>query len=144
FEGFGRRAFDVGCDGHGHPRPLVAVQGRGGVHNPLIPKCRFAATAGSAARALSAVAAKQRQFPNGSGPRCSAIGPSAAAGRNNSAPTRTIVPRSTNPNVTVSVRMVPVVNGVGFLAARLAARASGAMIGTNRESNITSPVATSQ
>ncbi len=44
----------------------------------------------------------------------------------------------------VSVRSVPAVNGVGFLAARLPARASGAMIGMNRPSSITRPVAMSQ
>ena len=69
--------------------------------------------------------------------------PSAAAGRNNSAPTRRIVPSNTNANVSVSVRIVPVVNGVGFFAAKQAAKASGAMIGTNRLISITSPVAMS-
>ena len=49
--------------------------------------------------------------------RCSAIGPRAATGRNKSAPTRTIVPTRTSAKVGVSVRRVPAVNGVGFLAA---------------------------
>src|SRR5262249_49656875 len=83
-------------------------------------------------------------WPNGIGPSCSATGPSTAAGRNSSAPTRTIVPSSTKANVSVSVRLVPVVDGVGFFAARLPASASGAMIGTNRQINMTSPQAMSQ
>src|SRR5437773_2293431 len=82
--------------------------------------------------------------PNGIGPRCSATGPSTAAGRNSSAPTRRMVPSSTKPNVTVSVRIVPDVKGVGFLAARLPAIASGAMIGTKRLISITRPQAMSQ
>src|SRR5205814_9387225 len=73
-----------------------------------------------------------------------ATGPSAATGRNISAPTSSTVPSSTHPNVTVSVRSVPEVNGVGFFPARLAANAIGAMIGMNRPRSITSPVATSQ
>src|SRR5262245_47949686 len=55
-----------------------------------------------------------------------------------------MVPRSTNPNVIVSVRSVPTVNGVGLLAASPAARAIGAMIGTKRDISMTSPHATSQ
>ena len=43
----------------------------------------------------------------------------------------------------VSVRNVPTVMGVGFLAARLAAKAMGAMIGTKRLINMTKPVAMS-
>ena len=54
-----------------------------------------------------------------------------------------MVPNSRTPNVTVSVRSVPAVNGVGRFAARLAANAIGAMIGMNRPSTITSPQATS-
>ena len=42
----------------------------------------------------------QAQLPNGIGPRCSATGPSTAAGRNNRAPTSRIVPSRTKPNVT--------------------------------------------
>ena len=70
--------------------------------------------------------------------------PSAATGRNISAPTSRIVPSSTQPNVIVSVRSVPEVNGVGFFPARLAANAIGAMIGMNRPKTITSPQAMSQ
>ena len=84
------------------------------------------------------------QFPNGIGPKCSATGPSTAAGMNSSAPTSKIVPSSTKPNVSVSVRSVPAVNGVGFLAARLPASANGAMIGMNRPNSMTRPVAISQ
>ena len=74
---------------------------------------------------------------------CSATGPSTAAGRNNKAPTSRMVPSSTNPNVIVSVRRVPAVNGVGFLAARLPAMAIGAMIGMKRLNSMTSPQAMS-
>src|SRR5262249_3608461 len=76
--------------------------------------------------------------------RCSATGPSTAAGRNSSAPTSSTVPSSTKANVSVSVRMVPDVKGVGFLAARLPASASGATIGMKRPSSMTRPVAMSQ
>ena len=70
------------------------------------------------------------QPPNGIGPKCSAIGPKASLlGRKSKAPTSSTVPSSTKPNVAVSVRSVPAVNGVVFFAARLAARAMGAMIG---------------
>ena len=42
-------------------------------------------------------------------------GPKTAAGRNSSAPTSKMVPNSTKPNVTVSVRNVPTVNGSRLL-----------------------------
>src|SRR5690349_17344827 len=83
------------------------------------------------------------QPPNGMGPRCSATGPSTAAGRNSNAPSSRMLPSSTNPKVTVSVRMVPDVKGVGFLRAKPAARAMGAMIGTKRLISITRPQAMS-
>ncbi len=51
---------------------------------------------------------------------------------------------STKPKVALSVRMVPTVKGVVFFAARLAASASGAMMGMYRLINITRPVAMSQ
>src|SRR5262249_17571351 len=79
------------------------------------------------------------QPPNGSGPRCSATGPSTAAGRNNKAPMSRIAPRSTKPNVIVSVRRVPTVKGVNFLRAKLRAIAIGAMIGMKRPRSITQP-----
>src|SRR5208337_3438281 len=63
-----------------------------------------------------------------------------AAGINKSAPTRRMVPRRKIPNVIVSVRRVPTVKGVGFLAPRLAAKAIGAMIGRNRPNSMTRPV----
>src|SRR5579872_6313046 len=55
------------------------------------------------------------QPPNGNGPRCSAIGPSAAIGRNNSAPTIRMTPSIRNANVGVSSRKVPNPNGADFL-----------------------------
>ena len=54
------------------------------------------------------------------------------------------MPSRTKPNVIVSVRNVPTVMGVGFLAARLAAKAMGAMIGTKRLISMTKPVTMSQ
>ena len=60
------------------------------------------------------------------------------------APTSTMMPTRTTPKVNVSVRRVPVVNGVGFLWLRLDARAMGAMIGTKRQISMIRPVATSQ
>ena len=79
------------------------------------------------------------------GQRAKVLGnrPEAATGRNSSAPTRMIVPNSRNPKVSVSVRMVPTVNGVGFFFARLAAIASGAITGMKRLKSITRPVAMS-
>ena len=53
------------------------------------------------------------------------------------------MPSRTKPKVTESVRNVPTVMGVGFLAARLPAKAMGAMIGTKRLKSITRPVAMS-
>src|SRR5262245_5117983 len=81
---------------------------------------------------------------NGIGPKCSATGPSMAAGKNSSDPTRSMVHRITKAKVTVSVRRVPEVNGVGFLVARLPARAMGATMGMKRPSSMTTPVAMSQ
>src|SRR5246127_280220 len=78
------------------------------------------------------------------GPKCSASGPSAAAGKNNNAPIITIVPRSRTPNVVVSSRKVPKPNGEGFFAPRLAASATGAIIGKYRLKSITKAVAISQ
>ena len=86
---------------------------------------------------------RQRLASEGDGPKCSATGPIAAAGRKSKAPMRRMVPNSTNAKVSVSVRMVPTVKGVGFFAARLAARASGAITGMNRLKSITRPVAMS-
>ena len=54
------------------------------------------------------------------------------------------MPKSTHPNVTLSVRIVPTVNGVGFFAASPAASAMGAITGMNRPISITRPVAMSQ
>ena len=68
------------------------------------------------------------------------MGPSAATGKKSKAPINRIVPSRTKPNVIVSVRNVPTVMGVGFLPARLAAKAMGAMIGTKRLINMTKPV----
>src|ERR1700722_10815720 len=81
--------------------------------------------------------------PNGIGPRCSAIGPRAATGRNTSEPTIAIVPNNRNPNVAVSSRSVPNPNGAVFFAPRLAAIAIGAMMGRYRLMSITKPVAMS-
>ena len=53
------------------------------------------------------------------------------------------MPSNTKPNVNVSVRNVPTVNGVGFFSARHPAIATGAMIGMNRLMSITNPVAMS-
>src|SRR5208282_4052567 len=69
------------------------------------------------------------QPPNGIGPRCSARGPSAATGRNRSAPTMAIVPRSRKPNVQVSSLIVPSVTGASFLRPSEKAMAIGAMMG---------------
>ena len=69
------------------------------------------------------------QPPNGIGPKCSARGPSAATGRNRRAPMITTVPSSRKPNVAVSSRKVPKLNGEVFFAPRLAAIAIAATIG---------------
>ena len=81
--------------------------------------------------------------PNGIGPRCSAIGPSAATGRNRSAPTITMVPKSRHPNVKVSSRSVPKPNGVLFFIPRKPAIAIGAMIGRKRPNMMTRAAAIS-
>src|SRR3984957_10878535 len=83
------------------------------------------------------------QPPNGMGPRCSAIGPSAATGRKSRAPMITMVPKSRNPNVVVSSRKVPNPNGEDFFAPRLAAMAIGAIIGKYRLKIMTKAVAMS-
>jgi hypothetical protein len=54
-----------------------------------------------------------------------------------------MIPNKTQAKVNVSVRIVPAVKGVGFFLARPAAKAMGAMIGTNRLKSITKPVAMS-
>src|SRR5580692_8096680 len=77
------------------------------------------------------------------GPKCSASGPRAAAGKNKRAPIMIIVPRSNTPNVAVSSRRVPKPNGDDFLPPRLAASAIGATIGKYRLKSITKPVAIS-
>ena len=65
------------------------------------------------------------QPPKGSGPKCSATGPSAATGRKSSAPIRRIVPSRTKPKVTVSVRRVPTVNGRGLLGGQAPRKGEG-------------------
>jgi len=55
----------------------------------------------------------------------------------------TMVPSNRKPNVGVSSRSVPSVNGTDFLAPRLAAIAIGATIGMKRLNRITSPAAMS-
>jgi hypothetical protein len=85
----------------------------------------------------------QYQPPKGIGPKCSATGPSAAAGRKSNAPTRIMVPNKTHAKVNVSVRMVPTVKGVDFFFAKLPARAKGAIMGMKRLKSITRPVAMS-
>src|SRR6202021_2766010 len=78
------------------------------------------------------------QPPKGIGPRCSAIGPSAATGRNKSAPTTAIVPSNRKPKVTVSSLIVPRVTGATFLRPSEKAMAIGGMIGREGGTNITS------
>src|SRR5580698_11041664 len=69
------------------------------------------------------------QPPKGIGPKCSAIGPSAATGRKSNAPTIKIVPSNRMAKVTVSSRNVPRPNGADFFAPRNPAIATGAMMG---------------
>src|ERR1700730_1673579 len=77
------------------------------------------------------------------GPKCSASGPSAAAGRNRRAPMITMVPNMRKPKVVVSSRKVPKPNGEDFFAPRLAAMAMGAIIGKYRLKIMTKAVAMS-
>ena len=67
------------------------------------------------------------------------MGPSAKAGKKESAATMTITANTIIPNVPVSVFNVPALSGIYFFFARIPAMATGPMIGRNRESNITIP-----
>ena len=61
--------------------------------------------------------------------KCSAIGPNASAGKNDSAATMAITAKTINPNVPVSVFNVPALSGIYFLFAKIPAIATGPIMG---------------
>ena len=69
----------------------------------------------------------------------SAIGPSAKAGKKQSATTIMIVANTIIPNVPVSVFNVPALSGIYFFFARMPAIATGPIIGMNLANSITIP-----
>src|SRR6185437_12214719 len=75
---------------------------------------------------------------------CSAIGPKASDGKNDSAATINITAKIITPKVAVSVLSVPADSGINFLLASIPAMATGPMIGKNRPRKMTKPVLTFQ